>query len=121
MTSPEQRGAPRAERSLIARYRALESEAGPWFISPLKDVSLKGARFLTECEFKPGSRLVLHVALPSSREPRVLCATVNRIRLAADALWEVGVEFEALQPEDRRCLQEAVERVLRLRRRASDA
>ncbi len=116
MTALEQRRVPRVDRPLIARYRAFGSGDAAWFVSPLRNISETGARFLSERTFKPGRLLELHVTVPTSRQPLVLSARVSWTRPAAQELWEVGVHFEVIQPDDRRFLRETVRTVLRRRR-----
>ncbi len=94
MSEAEHRRAPRVARSLMARYRDGRSPGASWLMSPLRDLSSGGARFLSEVAFDVGSTLELQLLLPLAREPVSLKARVAWAQPARLGMVEVGVTFD---------------------------
>ena len=92
MSAEEHRQAPRVVRGFMVRYRR-PSDRG-WSVSPLRDLSSSGARFLSEQTFPVGTKLELRLVLPTTKEPLALQARVARIMPGPMDLAEYGVTFE---------------------------
>lgn len=93
MSDAEHRRAPRVARGFMVRYRR-PSDRG-WSVSPLRDLSSSGARFLSEQAFAVGTELNLQLVLPTVKEPLALQARVARVAPGPMNLAEYGVTFEA--------------------------
>ena len=92
----EQRQAPRVAHQFIARYRPVTGNTG-WLMSPLRDLSSGGARFLSEHPFLAGETVEMQLILPTSSQPVLLRARVAWAKPAKLGTVELGVAFD---PED---------------------
>ena len=90
----EQRKRPRVNRPFMVRYRPASKEEAKWFVSPLRDLSSGGARFITEYPFFAGDTFELQLLLPASREPVLLKARVAWVKAAHLSMSEIGVTFD---------------------------
>ena len=97
----------------MVRFRSSEEERGGWFVSPLRDLSSGGARFLSEKSFSVGSTLEFHITLPSSPKPVVLTARVAWAKPTRMNMAELGVTFDPGDAAIQRTIDEAVARFLR--------
>ena len=113
MSQPEQRRSRRVNRSLLIRYRGPTMPEGTWLISPLRDFSSSGARFLTERFFRVGESLDIQLVLPVARDPAVLTGHVVWKRPSTMGLTELGVTFTAERPETQQLIDVAVAQFLR--------
>jgi hypothetical protein len=59
-----------------------------------KDISLSGARIMTDRLFEVGSSLRMTIYLPRSKQINKVRADVRWVRMIEDGLYEIGVEFE---------------------------
>ena len=96
MSESEHRRAPRITHGFMVRYRR-PSDKG-WAVSPLRDLSSAGARFLSEQTFAIGTELDVQLVLPTTKEPLALHARVARILPSRMDLVEYGVTFETNVP-----------------------
>ena len=93
MDEAEHRGSPRVTRAFMVRHKA--AEGGPsWFMSPLRDLSRSGARFMSEGGFDVGAKLTLELVLPAATQPVVVKALVAWKKPAPFGIAELGVTFE---------------------------
>ena len=92
MSASEHRRDPRVAHGFMVRYRR-PSDRG-WSVSPLRDLSSSGARFLSEQVLPVGTTLDLQLVLPTTKEPLALQARVARIIPGPMDLAEYGVIFE---------------------------
>ena len=97
MSASEQRREPRVTHSFMARYRATEGGQASWFVSPLRDLSSGGARFISEYAFEVGTTLDMQPLLTTSEQPVPLKARVAWAKPGSLSLTEQGVTFN---PED---------------------
>lgn len=109
MADQEHRRVPRVKRSFMIRYR---SATGPlsWGLSPLRDLSDGGARFMSETSFAVGDELLLELLLPVSKEPIPITARVAWAKAGPMAVSEYGVRFHVQDERIRQALAEAVTR-----------
>ncbi|MBI4597483.1 MAG: PilZ domain-containing protein [Candidatus Omnitrophica bacterium] len=96
MVETERRGGARAPRAFLVRHRAPDAGGGSWLVSPLRDLSVGGARFMTESLLlKAGDPLELQLVLPTVAHPLRLPAKVVWARAGRIAsIMELGVAFE---------------------------
>lgn len=99
MDAKERRRAPRVERAFMMKYRCRESGRTEWLLSPVKNLSSTGVRFISECEFAVGSELELQLHLPTAQQPVELKGVVVwQRRLGSGSLAELGVAFSNVDP-----------------------
>ena len=109
MAGQEPRRDPRISHAFIARYRLADAPAGGWLVSPLRNLSGHGARFLCEREFPVGSMLEFQLQLGLAQPPIRLRARVAWIKQAQILkMFELGVSFESADPDAQQGLQAAV-------------
>ncbi len=104
----EQRGSPRVAHSIMVRYRCPERGEMQWGISPLRDLSVGGARFFSERPFSAGTALDLHLMLPVAKQPVVLTGRIAWARPGRLGMTELGVTFEPSDPDTRAKVELAV-------------
>ena len=113
----ERRDAQRATHHIIVRYHVPGAEG--WYVSPLRDLSRTGARFLFEGFVSVGDLLGLWIGPPMFTEPVKISARVvwhhtgYATRLP---LMECGVQFEQLESGVRRVIENDVTSHLRTSR-----
>ncbi len=118
MSLSEQRRDPRIMHSFMVRYRATARGQVSWFVSPLRDLSSGGARFICECAFDVGTLLEMQLLLPISEQPVAVKARVAWAKPGPLNLTEHGVTFN---PEDlgaQRIIDTSVAHFLRKQQRA---
>jgi Tfp pilus assembly protein PilZ len=98
----------------MVRYRR-PSEAG-WSVSPLRDLSSSGARFLGEHAFEVGAELDCQLVLPLAKEPLVLQARVAWVKPGPMHLAEYGVVFQVGHPGTQQMIDVAVAHFLHKQR-----
>jgi hypothetical protein len=90
----EHRQFPRISHPFMARYRLQVPEPTEWMVSPLRDLSSGGARFLSERPLAVGSMLEMRLMLPGSVTPILLKARVAWSKPAQLNMVELGVAFD---------------------------
>ena len=90
----EQRRSPRVEHHFMARYMVPGRSPKQWLVSPLRDLSSGGARFLSECPFTVKDTFELQLVLPNARQPVLLNARVAWTRPGPMGMQEIGVTFD---------------------------
>ena len=113
MSEHEHRRAPRITQSFMVRYRVLSSGQGTWEVSPLRDLSSGGARFLCESPFPVGTALELQLVLPSAKAPVPLQARVTWVRPGPLQLAEHGVAFGSVEADIQQLIDTAVAHFVR--------
>ena len=96
MSEMERRGGVRTSRAFLVRHRAPGASGPSWLVSPLRDLSIGGARFMTESLLlKAGDPLDLQLVLPTAAHPVAVPAKVVWMRPGRIAsIMEIGVVFE---------------------------
>ncbi len=112
-TPQENRRAERVARSVMARYRA--GAQSTWLMSPLKDLSSGGARFLSEHPFTAGQVFELQLLLPTAPQPIVVQAKVAWVKPAPLQMVEMGVTFNPADAGIQRLIDESVAHFLKKR------
>ena len=107
----ERRHAPRVENQLLVKFRLPADEK--WHMTPLKDLSATGLRFMAEVPCADGTALELQLLLPTIATPLRLAGRVSWARPASiPQLYDYGVEFVDLLPTQR----EEIDRLVTLYR-----
>ena len=110
MNEPDRRKAFRAPRAFLVRYRPPTS-SGAWLMSPLRDISGSGARFLSEyMKFRGGDVLEVQLVLPNVPQPLPVVAKVMWVKPGKlRGTVELGVAFEFTEELDKTAVTEAAE------------
>lgn len=108
MSESEHRRDPRITRSFMVRYRAKDAQSLSWSLSPLRDLSGSGARFMCEGAFPVGTLLELQLLLPTMKQPVSLKALVAWAKPGPFDLAEHGVTFDETDPQIQRLIDIAV-------------
>ena len=116
MSDEERRGAPRINRRFMVKYRKPGETA--WMMSPIKDMSATGIRFIGETTYQKNTVLELQLFLPTSTEPIGLSGVVKWEHGSAYTMGEHGIEFADLTPDQRERLKVAT--AFFLKKRESD-
>ena len=103
----------RITRGFMVRYRNGIGLEAPWFVSPLRDLSGTGARFLSECALSAGDSVALQLILPLSQQPVCVGARVTWVKPVQFRLVEVGVEFTDQEVPAQQAIDQAVQHFLR--------
>ena len=112
----ERRRAPRIDRRLMMRYRSPASGKTQWMVSPLRDISAMGIRFIGDTGFPVGTVLEVQMQLPMTTKPLTVMARVVWLRGGTGGkMAEHGVEFIDLTPPARQQIAQATEFFLRRR------
>ena len=113
MSDQEPRRDPRVTHAFIIRYRPVGEAGSGWLVSPLRDLSTHGARFLSERDFPVGSSLDAQLQLGFSQQPVQLRARVAWVKPAQlMKMSEVGVTFDPGDPATQQALDAAVNRFI---------
>jgi len=112
MSDAEHRRDPRVAHSFMVRYRSASGGAAGWMMSPLRDLSVSGARFVSEQLFTVGALLEIQLVLPLSDQPAGLKAKVAWVKPAPLRLVELGVTFEQVSEETQQMVRDAVTHLL---------
>jgi Tfp pilus assembly protein PilZ len=112
---PEHRRGPRVARHFLVRYRPLRDSDAEWLVSPLRDLSSGGARFLSERQFAAGDVMMMQLILPVSSQPIELKARVawTRKSKVGTAITDLGVTFETQDVFVQRTLETAIAHLLK--------
>ena len=116
MKNPRPQRAPRVARSLIVRYRCVETGQTSWSASPLRDLSTGGIRFLSESMIKKDKTLELQLLLPNSEEPIRLRANVVWAKSTPSGFTELGAAFRIVDTPTQRVIEAAVAHFLKRQR-----
>ncbi len=116
MSESEHRRDPRITRSFMVRYRAKDTPTATWSLSPLRDLSGSGARFICEATFSVGTVLELQLLLPQAKKPLPLLGRVAWTKPGPLNLAEHGVIFEAVDAVAQQRIEAAVTYFLRKER-----
>ncbi len=110
MNPNEQRRFPRVIHSFLIRYRMNTARGPVWRMTPLRDISSGGARFLCEAFFEVGKWIELQLVLPTAKEPIIVSARVVWSHPSKEILnlTEYGVAFELIDPVGRNRLEAAL-------------
>jgi hypothetical protein len=108
----EHRLAPRAAAHPLVRYRPPGEPGATWLVSPLRDLSSGGARFLSEHPFAVGDTFEMQLLLPVAAQPIWVRARVAWAKLGVMKMVELGVTFDAGDAANQRLIDEAVARKL---------
>ncbi|MBI4343575.1 MAG: PilZ domain-containing protein [Candidatus Omnitrophica bacterium] len=108
MEAPNHRGAQRVKHPFMVRCRLSSSATSAWAMSPLRDLSASGARFVSEEGFAVGDELDLQLLLPVSKDPLLVRGKVAWVKPGPMALREYGVAFELADERSRQLIAEAV-------------
>ena len=111
MSDSEHRRDPRIVRGFMLRYRRPAERA--WSVSPLRDLSSSGARFIGESAFEVGNELELQLVLPMAKEPLMLQARVAWVKPGPMALVEYGIMFQSDEAGVQQMIDVAVAHFLR--------
>ena len=106
----EHRLAPRAAAHPLIRYRPPGEPGATWLVSPLRDLSSGGARFLSEHAFAVGDTFEVQLLLPAAAQPIWVRARVAWAKPGATKMVELGVTFDAGDTANQRLIDEAVAR-----------
>lgn len=104
----DMRGEPRVTHAFMVRYRAPGGGPAAWLLSPLKDFSRGGARFVSEAGFAEGTLLQLKLLLPTHEQPVAIAARIAWARPGPLQLHEYGVTFAVDDPALQRAIDAAV-------------
>ncbi|OGX29396.1 MAG: hypothetical protein A3B78_01145 [Omnitrophica WOR_2 bacterium RIFCSPHIGHO2_02_FULL_67_20] len=110
MGEAEHRRAPRIARPFMVRYQP--SGKSTWLMSPLRDLSSGGARFLSEHAFAAGAVFEIQIVLPTASQPVPLKARVAWVKPWRAGLLEVGITFDPGDALIQRTIDEAISRFL---------
>jgi len=113
MSQEENRRAARVARHVMARYRTTRVPEAAWLMSPLRDLSGGGARFLSEYAFEAGELMELQLLLPNAPKPIELKAKVAWMKPMPTRFTELGVTFDPGDTAVQRVIDEAIVRFLR--------
>jgi hypothetical protein len=108
----EQRRRPRVAHRLLVRYRPPTEGIAEWLVSPLRDFSSGGARFLSEHPFAAGQTFELQLLLPAAQDPVTLKARVAWTKPAQMRMTELGVTFDPGDAAMQRLIDATVEHFL---------
>ena len=105
----ERRKAPRVESQLLVKFKAAGDPQAKWQMTPLKDMSSGGVRFIAEAPCELGALLELQLLLPTLAAPLRLTGRVVWVRPASvPQLMEYGVELTDLSPTQRADIEQLV-------------
>ncbi len=109
----EKRGDPRITHAFMVRYRAPDAGQPTWLMSPLRDISSGGARFVSESTFAEGALLEMQLVLPTYEKPVVIAARIAWARPGPMAMQEYGVTFAVDDPVLQQAIDTAVAHFLK--------
>jgi hypothetical protein len=112
----ERRKAPRINRRFMVKYRCPALGQTAWMVSPIKDLSATGIRFIAESAYPKDAVLELQLFLPTGTDPMPLSGVVVWAHGGGPyKMGEHGLEFASLTPAQRDALKTATEFFLRKR------
>ena len=111
--SAENRRAPRVRHSFMVRYHLTDPQDAMWFVSPLRDLSSGGARFLSERQLSTGDQLEMQLILPSAPQPLSLKARVAWVKPGPLNMVELGVTFDPGDVGIQQTIDDAVKHFLK--------
>lgn len=115
MTNEERRRSPRIDRRFMVKYRCPSRGQAQWMMSPIKNISSSGVRFIGETGYPTGVVLELLLHLPTSTEAVPVNGVVVWQRGGAMQLTEHGVQFVSASAAAKQQIQQALEFLLKKR------
>jgi len=116
MRKDERRKDTRIEKHFMVHYKPAKEEGGSWRMSPLKDISKNGARFLYEGDCAMGEQLILELHMPANPAAQRIKATVVRIQETDNRWAEIGVSFNEIDEKTQNDINAIVNWFLKKRR-----
>ena len=113
MSDAENRQSPRIARSFMVRYRLPTTRQTGWLVSPLRDLSSTGVRFVCEQAFTVGVLLEMELLLPTAKQSVPLQAKVVWTKPVQWGMVELGATFEPVDATVQQRIDEAVAYSLR--------
>jgi len=108
MSDAENRRTPRIVRSFMVRYRLPTTRQAGWLVSPLRDLSSTGVRFVCEQAFSVGALLEMELLLPTAKQPVPLKAKVVWTKPVQWGMVELGATFEPVNATVQQMIDDAV-------------
>ena len=109
----EHRRLPRVDRHYMVRYRPISAGGGGgWLVSPLRDLSSGGARFISEHPFTPGEAFEMQLLLPISTQPIAMKARVAWVKTRTMSMVEMGITFDPGDIALQRTIDAAISRFI---------
>ena len=106
---PERRKAPRVTSQLLVKFKSANDPQAQWQMTPLKDLSHSGLRFIAEAICDVGLSLELQLLLPTLATPLRLTGRIVWSQPSSIApLVEYGVEFTELSATQREAIDTLV-------------
>ncbi len=106
----EERRAQRVERLFLVRYQCPSIGEMDWEISPIRNLSGTGLRFLAESDYPIGVILDLRLQVPTVEQPLVVPPTIIwKRRLSPSAWWDYGASFGRLPVSKRKAIVGAIQ------------
>lgn len=105
---------PRVSHPFLVRYQSSQ-RPGTWRVSPLSSLGVGGIRFIGECAYELGERVLIQLVLPSASRPVEVTGRVywaNPVN-APMKLFDYGMAFETLPPPARAVIETTVSRLVR--------
>lgn len=109
----EQRREPRVAHAFMVRYRDSDTGGPTWLLSPLRDISRNGARFVSESAFADGAMLDLQLLLPTADHPVAVSGRIAWKHPGPMKLHEYGVTFAVDDPAKQQAIDAAVQHFLK--------
>lgn len=113
MSDADNRQSPRIARSFMVRYRVPTPGRTGWLVSPLRDLSSSGVRFVCEKAFDVGLILEMELLLPTAKQPVPLRAKVVWTKPVQWGMVELGATFEPVDATVQQMINDAVAYSLR--------
>lgn len=114
MAAEERRRAPRVDKRFMVKYQCQALGHTQWMLSPIRDLSALGVRFVGEFAFAKGTELDMQIVLPILEESLPARGVVVWQRPGqAPKTFEHGVEFVDSDPRIFDQLSKAVEHFLK--------
>ncbi|MDD5424026.1 MAG: PilZ domain-containing protein [Candidatus Omnitrophica bacterium] len=108
---PERRQYERINTTMSVQYRGIRQASDSVINAISRDISTGGVRLLVNEFISVFTRLVLEIAMPSSPKPVRVVSKVAWVRKRPyGEQYEVGVEFMDMPDEDRRGIDDFIER-----------
>lgn len=83
------------ENRVVIEFPNPENRSDPWNINAFtRDLSLGGARILTDISFSIGSEITMTLFLSKSKQIAKTHGKIKWVRTVDDGLYEMGIEFQ---------------------------
>lgn len=108
---PERRQEPRVASTMSVQYRGIRQESDATVNAIARDISVGGVRLLVNEFVSVFTRLVLEIAMPSTPKPVRAVSKITWIRKRPyGEQYEVGAQFMDMSDEDRKDINDFIER-----------